>query len=86
MLGVKDIVKELTIAYEQTQENQKKISKKEDEPIEISKTEVQRGRNYNDKKRKDSSMTIPNKLTYVNWKIPTEKQRQKQYKKYLKIQ
>ena len=51
------------------------ISKKKDEPIEISKTEAQKGRNYNDKKRKDSSRTIPNKLTYVNWKIPTEKQR-----------
>ena len=37
MLGVKDIVKELTIAYEQTQENQKMISKKEDEPIKLAK-------------------------------------------------
>lgn len=30
MLGVEDIVKELTIAYEQTQQNQKMISKKKD--------------------------------------------------------
>lgn len=76
MLGVKDIVKELTIAYEQTQQNQKMISKKKDEPIEISKTEAQRGKNYNDKKRKDSSKgcgTIANKLTYVKLENPNRK-------------
>lgn len=49
------------------------ISKKKDEPIEISKTEAQRGRNYNDKKRKDSSRTIPNKLTYEKLENPNRK-------------
>ena len=34
------------------------ISKKKDELIEISKTEAQRGKNYNDKKRNDSSRPV----------------------------
>ena len=34
------------------------FSKKKDELIEISKTEAQRGKNYNDKKRNDSSRPV----------------------------